>query len=108
LKDLPPAKTRENGWMIGKPDLVIEMPGEANILASGRLDYMTCKTKVPWREDAFITAVEIVPGNRGVLHHAELYMDGFNAMVATFAPGSEPLILPPRRGSFLAPRTSSS
>jgi hypothetical protein len=94
MRELPPPKTWKNGWIIGEPDLVVEMPEKQEVPASGTVDYKWFHAPAPWKDDVFVTAAEIVPGNRGVVHHAEVY-DGASRMIATFAPGSQPLILPP-------------
>ena len=90
----PPPIVWKDGWMIGEPDLVIDMPGEQEVPAAGTVPYKIFSAKVPWQKDALVTAVEILPGNRGVLHHAEVYIDDFVSMVASYAPGSQPLVLP--------------
>jgi hypothetical protein len=92
--ELPPPIGWKDGWMIGEPDLVIDMPGEQEVPASGTLPYKIFSAKVPWHQDALVTAVEILPGNRSVLHHAEVYIDDFVSMVASYAPGSQSLVLP--------------
>jgi hypothetical protein len=94
-KDLPPPKAWENRWTIGTPDMVIDMPGVQDVPASGTVPYKIFSARVPWSEDVLVTAAEIIPGDRGVVHHAEVYIDDFVAMVASYAPGSQALVLPP-------------
>jgi hypothetical protein len=94
-KDLPPERIWENGWTIGEPDLVVEMPGEQNVPASGTVPYRVFAAKVPWEQDVLITAMEVIPGARGVVHHAELHIDNLISMVASYGPGTPPVILPP-------------
>jgi peroxiredoxin/mono/diheme cytochrome c family protein len=68
-KEAPPAKQFPAGWHGGTPDLILEMPTEMTIAASGR-DLFRCfvfPTNLP--EDVFIRAVEVQPGNRRVVHH---------------------------------------
>ncbi len=95
-RDLPPPEVWDGGWTIGTPDLVVEMPGEQYVPESGTVPYKVFSAKVPWWRDAFITAVEIMPGERGVLHHCEVFIDSTQgAMVVSYAPGSQALVLPP-------------
>ncbi len=64
----PPAKFAE-GWQLGKPDLVLEMPTEAVIAPTGP-DVFHCvvfPTDLP--EDRYLAAIEVQPGNRRVVHH---------------------------------------
>jgi hypothetical protein len=92
-----PAGQYPEGWTIGTPDLVLEMPEEEHVPATGTVPYKTFSQLVPWKKDALITAIEVIPGDRRVVHHIELYLDGFLPMaeIASFAPGSPPVVLPP-------------
>jgi hypothetical protein len=94
-KDAPPPKIWEDGWMIGKPDLILEMPATQVIPASGVVDYQMFFTPVPWTEDRWITAVEIRPSDRSVVHHAQFCIDDFSKLFANYDPGVGPLVLPP-------------
>jgi len=65
---LPPPKFVE-GWQLGQPDLVLEMPTEAVIGPTGP-DVFHCvvfPTNLP--EDRHLAAIEVQPGNRRVVHH---------------------------------------
>jgi hypothetical protein len=95
-RDAPPSKEWPNDWRIGRPDLVVEIPAVQRIPASGTLDYRILKSPMPWKRDAYITAIEIIPGDRRVVHHIEIYIDGMDAEneIYSYAPGSPPLILP--------------
>jgi hypothetical protein len=94
-RDAPPAKTREEGWMIGKPDVILEMPVTQEIPASGVMDYQVFYTPIPWNSDKWITALEIRPGDKRVVHHAQFYLDSFHKLLASYDPGLGPLVLPP-------------
>jgi mono/diheme cytochrome c family protein len=74
-KDLPPVPTITDGWRIGKPDVVISMPREYTISASGTDDYERF-SGIPtnFKEDVWITAIELRPANRRVVHHAHVYV----------------------------------
>jgi Copper type II ascorbate-dependent monooxygenase, C-terminal domain len=74
-RNQPPAPKIEDGWRIGKPDLVISMPDEYTIPASGPDDYERF-SGIPTnlKEDVWISAIELRPGNRKVVHHAHIYV----------------------------------
>jgi hypothetical protein len=106
-KDMPPARTYADGWVIGKPDVVFELPEEQTVQASGTVPYQYFITPTNFKEDVWIQAAEARPGNRAVVHHIIVsfrdpkskersggrgFGDGF--IVGT-APGDMPLILPP-------------
>jgi mono/diheme cytochrome c family protein len=106
-KDLPPERTYAEGWVIGKPDVVFELPKEVDVPANGTVDYQYYSTPTNFKEDVWVTAAEARPGNRGVVHHIIVsYRDpksrerqsgrgiGDGFLVGT-APGDMPLILRP-------------
>ena len=68
-KDLPEPKTFADGWVIGKPDVVFELPAEQTIKADGVLPYRYVVTPTNFKEDVWIEAAEARPGNRAVVHH---------------------------------------
>jgi mono/diheme cytochrome c family protein len=106
-KDLPPNPTYADGWVIGKPDAIFELPEEQTIPASGTIPYQYFVTPTNFKEDVWVQAAEARPGNRGVVHHIIVsFRDpkskerpggrgiGDGMLVGT-APGDMPLILPP-------------
>src|SRR5262249_54563836 len=58
------------GWQLGKPDLVIEMPVSFAIPASGPDLYRNFAIPIKFAEDKWIRAVEFRPGTRRIEHHA--------------------------------------
>ena len=68
-KDMPPAPKFTDGWTIGKPDVVIEMPEEYTVPADGTVPYLYFTMPTNFTEDKWIQAMEIRPGNRSVVHH---------------------------------------
>ncbi len=112
-KDLPPAKEYAEGWTVGKPDFVFELPAEQTVPASGTVPYQYFVTPTNFKEDVWIQAAEGRPGNRGVVHHIVVsYRDpknkdrtggrgpaGFgDGIICGEAPGDIPLVLPPGVG----------
>lgn len=63
-----------DGWNIGEPDLVLEMPEEYRVPAEGTIEYQyfTIPTKFP--EDRWVRMAEVRPGNRALVHHVIAYV----------------------------------
>ena len=66
---MPPAPQFVSGWRIGKPDLVLNMPTEFTVEASGPDEYHVFEIDPGFTEDRYITMAEARPGNRRVVHH---------------------------------------
>jgi peroxiredoxin len=75
-KDLPKPRTFVKGWQLPrKPDRVISMSDtHFTVPAEGvvRYQYMSCDPK--FTEDKWVTAAQIVPGNREVVHHVLVFI----------------------------------
>ena len=67
--DLPPAPEFVEGWRIGKPDLVIQMPEEFTLAASGPDEYHYFEVETNFAEDRYVQMAEARPGNRKIVHH---------------------------------------
>ncbi len=72
-KDLPPIPQFEDGWLHPqglKPDLVISMPGEFQLPATGEIPYVRFLAKVPFAGDKWVVASQAQPSNprRGASH----------------------------------------
>ncbi|HYL34461.1 MAG TPA: thiol-disulfide isomerase [Bryobacteraceae bacterium] len=71
-KDAPAPLEFTAGWAIGKPDIVLGMPAPLDIPAQGTLDYQW--VLIPgFKEDKWIQAFEVRPGNRAVVHHVAAF-----------------------------------
>jgi hypothetical protein len=68
-KQAPPAVTFLEGWNIGKPDIVVEMPTEFDVPSSGTIEYTYFIVPTGFTEDRWVRQAEIRPGNRRVVHH---------------------------------------
>jgi len=71
-KDAPPTREFVEGWTIGTPDVVYELPADFAVPASGTVPYMLFVVPTGFKEDKWIEKIEIRPGNRSVVHHAVL------------------------------------
>ncbi|HSB12736.1 MAG TPA: cytochrome c [Blastocatellia bacterium] len=68
-KDLPPAPKFADGWAIGKPDIVLQMPEEFTLDASGPDEYQYFEIPTNFKEDVYVQLAEARPGNRKIVHH---------------------------------------
>ncbi|MFM7149277.1 MAG: redoxin domain-containing protein, partial [Gemmataceae bacterium] len=114
-KDLPAPKKWQDGWMIGKPDMIIEMPKEFTVPAEAGengIRYQYFRVNTNFEEDRWIRAAECKPGAREVVHHIIVFVidptkakkfggrpgegrDGIgNGFLAAYAPGDMPMDLP--------------
>src|SRR5579871_1278058 len=73
-KDLPAPVEFADGWSIGKPDIVVEMPNDIPIPATGIVDTNSVYVKVNFPHDMWVQAAEIRPGNRQVVHHMKAWI----------------------------------
>lgn len=72
--DLPEPAPETGEWQLGEPDAVLQMPEVYNV--PRRKDIYRCFV-VPtgFEEDIWLKSVQVVPGNRQVVHHVILYLD---------------------------------
>ncbi|WP_422924182.1 redoxin domain-containing protein [Singulisphaera sp. PoT] len=77
---LPPLPTfAPGGWSLGKPDMVVTLPEPFEIPADGRDIYRMFVLPLNLDEDKWVTAVEIRPTARSVVHHAIYFLDSTGA-----------------------------
>ncbi len=68
-KDAPAPVTFVEGWGIGKPDMVLEMPEEFAVPDSGTIEYQYVIIPTGLQEDKWVQMAEARPGNRQLVHH---------------------------------------
>jgi len=73
-KDAPAPVKWVDGWNIGEPDLVFAMPRAYDVPATGTIDYTRFVIPLKFSEDRWVTAAEVRPGNRAVVHHVIAYV----------------------------------
>ena len=102
--EIPPAKRFPEGWSIGQPDLVFEIPEAYTVPAQGTVEYVRLRVPTKFSEDRWIQAAEAQPGDRGVVHHIIVYVDdhrggrhglGDLGHLVGYAPGDMPSVYPP-------------
>jgi len=69
LADTPPTPKFVEGWVLGKPDVVIEMPVAFDVPAEGVIPYKYFTAPTNFTEDKWIRGVEIRAGKPAVVHH---------------------------------------
>jgi peroxiredoxin/mono/diheme cytochrome c family protein len=77
--DLPAPKKWVDGWVIGEPHQVLRMEKAYKVPAEGVIPYQMFVVDPGWTEDKWIQKAEVLPSNRGVVHHI---------IAAIAAPGS--------------------
>jgi tetratricopeptide (TPR) repeat protein len=73
--DLPPAPQFVPGWQLGKPDLIIQAEKPFSLPASGTDVYWNFVFRSPVNTTHWLRAVEIRPGDKRVVHHANILVD---------------------------------
>ena len=71
----PPRREFADGWMLGKPDVVLKAKSGYVVSAKGPDEYRCYVIENPFDEDRWIEAVEVRPGNMRVVHHIIVYLD---------------------------------
>jgi len=72
---LPPVPAYHEGWQLGEPDLVVKMPRPYVLRAGGPDVFRNFVFRLPITTTRYVTAVEILPGNKKVVHHANIVID---------------------------------
>ncbi|MEZ5302779.1 MAG: redoxin domain-containing protein [Verrucomicrobiales bacterium] len=73
--DLPPVPEFAEGWLLGTPDLVVQMQEPFDVPADGPDILQNFVIPIPTTEDRLVAAVEFHAGNKRVVHHAVLFLD---------------------------------
>jgi peroxiredoxin len=71
----PAPRRFADGWQLGEPDLVLTLSDDFRLGAGGGDLYRCFVLPTGLPEDRYVTAVEVRPGNRRVVHHAVLFVD---------------------------------
>ncbi len=109
----PPPPVYQSGSILGNGDLELQIPTYMSKALSNGDDYVCFAIPSNLPADRVIKAVEIVPGNREIVHHALIYVDPTGAsttdtiggdcagptsagasLVMGYTPGSSPMTLP--------------
>ena len=91
------------GWTIGKPDAVFEIPEPYYVPAQGVVSYVYFRVPTNFTEDRWVQAAEAVPGDRSVVHHIIVYLFDSSkpgnplerlTHFCGYAPGDAPSVFP--------------
>ena len=96
--EAPAPKVFPEGWSIGTPDVILEMPQPFEVPASGGVDYQYVLVPTRFAEDRWVERVEVQPGNRSVAHHLVVFTrePGSN-LLRNLKPGVPFGLPPPKR-----------
>ncbi|HEX8204008.1 MAG TPA: peroxiredoxin, partial [Isosphaeraceae bacterium] len=100
--ELPAPRHFPEGWSIGQPDVVFEIPEPYTVAAQGTLPYQRFRVSTGFTQDQWIQAAEARPGDRSVVHHIIVYVVDPKGNVRNlgqshlcgYAPGDMPSIYP--------------
>jgi uncharacterized protein (TIGR03437 family) len=116
--DLPAQLQFTGGWALGPPDLVLQMAAPFSVPATGNDIYRCFSLPTNLPADTYVSAFQVTPGDRTVVHHVVMYSDpaglskqletvpgqgypcfgdpGFNpdpSFLAAWAPGARPAFM---------------
>jgi len=119
--DLPALPQWPEGWQLGTPDLVVQMPEPFALGPEGKDVYRNFTVPIPGTVPRYVEAVEFRPGNPRVVHHSAMKIDrtrysrgiderdpgpgfaGMNLPETTEAPGGHFLNWQPGKLPYRAP-----
>ncbi len=93
--DKPAPRVFGEGWTIGKPDIVVTMPKDIAIPATGIIDQGNVLVTARFEKDMWVKAAEVRPGNPRVVHHMKAWIRPPNSPWMKGAPEGE-MYNPPR------------
>jgi hypothetical protein len=79
--DLPVPLDFADGWPLGEPDLILSMNDDYTPPPGGDI-YRCFSLPLGLRGDKYVSAVDVRPGNRRIVHHLISYLDPNGASVA--------------------------
>jgi hypothetical protein len=74
-RKLPELPKFQEGWYLGKPDLIVTMDRAFDVSAGGPDVYRNFVLRLNLSEDRWLTAIELRPSARAVVHHALYFGD---------------------------------
>jgi hypothetical protein len=100
----PPAVI-EAEWTLGEPDVILEIE-PVEIAADGPDQFVQKVLPTGFDGDRFVTAIEVLPGDRQVVHHVLLWMANESgtapqAMLGGWAAGATPNVMPEGTGRLV-------
>lgn len=111
--DAPEKPDFDPNWTIGKPDAIYKIPTPIKVQAEGFMGYQNVIVPTGLTEDKWISALEIRPSARQVVHHVLVFilppgnqsrmsqLDEVSGFFAGYVPGNGWRIYPSDRGKLL-------
>ncbi len=96
-KDAPKPVAFTEGWAIGKPDVVFEIPTAFNIPESGTIDYQYVRMPTGFTEDKYVQLAEARPTDRERCHHIIAFIREPNSAWFKDSPVGVPFV-PEKKG----------
>lgn len=110
LDKAPAPPTFKEGWRLGEPDYIMEFP-ETSIPAGGTDQFRNYPVKVDLPEDKWVSAIEILPSNRKIVHHVIAFLQdreivqpgagGLQGWLGAWAAGGDPQAFPEGTGRLI-------
>jgi len=94
----PPARAFVDGWNIGNPDMIVEMPASYEIPAKGTIEYTYIIIPTNLKQDMWVQALEVRPQDRAHVHHIVLYERQAGSQWLREYPAGVPFVPAPREG----------
>jgi len=95
-KAAPKPRTFTDGWEMGNPDAVVELPIDFPVPAAGTVEYTYFVVPTGFTEDKWVRNVEVRAGTRSVVHHVVVMVRPPSVKYLTDAKVGEPYV-PPKR-----------
>ena len=105
MSDAPLPRHYDEQWMIGKPDAVFQIPRPVLVKAEGVMPYQTQTVETSFPEDRWVSAYEVMPTARAVVHHVIVRVhakdakimdrdEGRDGFFGAYVPGNSYRVLP--------------
>ena len=72
---LPPVPDLPDGWLLGKPDLIVKPPRPFTLAAQPTDAFRIFAIRLPISKRTYVRGIEFQPGNARVVHHANIRID---------------------------------
>ena len=76
---LPPVPQLPNGWLLGKPDLIVKPVRAFTLQAQPTDAFRIFAIRLPVTKRTYVRGIEFHPGNARVVHHANIRIDRSDA-----------------------------
>ena len=99
-RDPAPLVWPKSEWDIAEPDLILQSK-DYKLPATGLVGYKYIVLEPAFEHDSWVSQIQILPSNRRVVHHANLYIEqpgtraGLPAFITGYVPGGDVTIYDP-------------